>query len=97
MNSAISVSAQAVSRVSPFNVYTAGIKELGDRLAKGSITCREIVDIYLQQIKRHNGQLRALIHMMPEQQLVQLAAELDEERAEGKLRGPLHGIPIVLK
>lgn len=94
---AVNVKAPAVSHSAKFNVYTASIKEISDQLAKGSITSGEILDIYLQQIKRHNGRLRALIHTAPENRLIQIAAERDEERAAGKTRGVLHGIPVVVK
>lgn len=80
-----------------FNVYTAGIKELGDHLARGTLTSSQILSIYLQQIDRHNDRLRALIHVAPRDDLVRIAAERDTERKAGIYRGVLHGIPILVK
>lgn len=97
MTFVVNVPAQAVCHSLKFNVYTAGIKEISDQLANGSITSGEILDTYLRQIKKHNGRLHALLHTAPENQLTQIAAERDEERAAGKTRGVLHGIPIVVK
>lgn len=64
------------------------------------ITSVEIVEAYLHQIEQHNRrgrQLRALISVAPRHELLQIAMSLDDERARGKRRGPLHGIPVVLK
>ncbi|KAK5992138.1 putative amidase [Cladobotryum mycophilum] len=52
---------------------------------------------YLSQIKRHNDYLRAVINTAPESLLLERAHMLDEERKQGNIRGPLHGIPILIK
>jgi amidase len=65
-----------------------------------AISSVEIVELYLHQIEQHNRrgrQLRALISVAPKHELLKIAKKLDEERLRGKIRGPLHGIPIVLK
>lgn len=41
--------------------------------------------------------MRALISVAPKHEVLKIARKLDDERARGKVRGPLHGIPIVLK
>lgn len=74
--------------------------ELSEMLNAGAITSVEIVQCYLHQIEQHNRrgrQLRALISVAPRHELLRIARRLDEERARGKRRGPLHGIPIVVK
>lgn len=74
--------------------------ELSEMLNAGAITSVEIVQCYLNQIEQHNRrgrQLRALISVAPRHELLRIARKLDEERARGKRRGPLHGIPIVVK
>ncbi|HZW49806.1 MAG TPA: amidase family protein [Bacillota bacterium] len=67
-------------------------------LAKGEITSVELVKECLDTITRHNHSgkmINAVLELNPE---VLLQAEAsDRERANGKLRGPLHGIPILLK
>ncbi|KAF2477601.1 amidase signature enzyme [Lindgomyces ingoldianus] len=74
--------------------------ELSEMLNAGAITSVEIVESYLYQIEQHNRrgrQLRALISVAPRHELLRIARRLDDERLKGKRRGPLHGIPIVLK
>ena len=71
------------------------IPELQAMLASGQLTSRELVLGYLQRIAELNPLLHAVIETNP--QAVALAARLDNERRGGHLRGPLHGIPILLK
>lgn len=69
-------------------------------LNSGEITSVDLVEQSLEQIELHNTRglnLRALIFVAPEKLALARAAELDAERAAGKLRGPLHGIPILVK
>jgi amidase len=81
----------------PLVVSAFDISELMNAQAISSV---EIVELYLHQIEQHNRrgrQLRALISVAPKHELLKIAKKLDEERLRGKIRGPLHGIPIVLK
>ncbi|RYF33163.1 MAG: hypothetical protein EOO38_30350 [Cytophagaceae bacterium] len=74
--------------------------ELSELMNAQAISSVEIVELYLHQIEQHNRrgrQMRALISVAPRQELIKIAKKLDEERLRGKVRGPLHGIPIVLK
>ncbi|KAF2025374.1 amidase signature enzyme [Setomelanomma holmii] len=74
--------------------------ELSELMNAQAITSVEIVEIYLHQIEQHNRrgrQLRALISVAPKHELMKIAKKLDEERLRGKVRGPLHGVPIVIK
>ncbi|KAF2448138.1 amidase signature enzyme [Karstenula rhodostoma CBS 690.94] len=85
---------------SDFDPLVASAFELAEMLNAGAITSVEIVEAYLHQIEQHNRrgrQLRALISVAPRHELVRIARRLDDERSRGKRRGPLHGIPIVLK
>lgn len=87
-------------RQSDWDPLTSSAYELSELLNQGTITSVEIVETYLHQIDQHNRrgrQLRALISVAPRQELLRIAKKLDAERARGKRRGPLHGIPIVLK
>ncbi|KAF2277986.1 amidase signature enzyme [Westerdykella ornata] len=83
-----------------FDPLTATAWELSELLNTGALTSVEIVETYLHQIEQHNRrgrQLRALISVAPKHELIRIAKKLDAERARGKRRGPLHGVPVVLK
>jgi amidase len=79
----------------PFSVVEATIPDLQKALASGRVTSRQIVEQYLVRIATYDHRLRATIAVNP--RALQDADVLDRERAQGKLRGPLHGIPIALK
>ncbi|KAH0557049.1 hypothetical protein GP486_005161 [Trichoglossum hirsutum] len=80
-----------------FNPLTATISELQDKLAGGELRSVNLIDTYLSQIEKHNGYLHAVIVTAPRASLTRQAELLDKERREGSIRGPLHGIPILLK
>jgi Asp-tRNA(Asn)/Glu-tRNA(Gln) amidotransferase A subunit family amidase len=65
---------------------------------RGELTAVELVDIYLARIEaydRKGARLNAILRVNPRAR--EEAAALDRERAGGAVRGPLHGIPVVLK
>jgi len=71
------------------------ILEIGEKMRAGELDSRRLVKAYLERIQTHDPQLRSVIELNPD--ALALAANLDEERAAGKVRGPLHGIPILIK
>jgi amidase len=71
--------------------------DLQGLLEAGTITSVQIVLEYLAQIERYEPRLHAFISVAPRQLLLDAAVARDDEREGGHLRGPLHGIPIVLK
>ncbi len=79
----------------PFTVVEATIPEMQAALKSGRVTSREIVRQYLQRIGMYEEVLHAAITVNPK--ALELAEERDREREAGKVRGPLHGIPIALK
>lgn len=79
----------------PFSVVEASITQMRDALASGRTTSREIVMQYLARIGMYEDRLHAAIYVNPN--ALKEAEQLDRERAQGKLRGPLHGIPVALK
>ncbi len=79
----------------PFTVVEASIPEMQAALRSGRITSRELVQQYLDRIATNEDKLHAVITVNPN--ALAEADELDRERKSGKLRGPLHGIPIALK
>ncbi len=67
-------------------------------LDSGVLTCRDLVNMYLARIEALDQQgpaLRSVLELNPEAGAI--AAAMDEELADGQSRGPLHGIPVLLK
>lgn len=80
-----------------FDVLTADVKLLQALLSDGSTSSVDLVEAHVHQIRKHDGYLHAMLSMPPAQELKAIARALDEERQSGSTRGPLHGIPIILK
>jgi amidase len=78
-----------------FPVVETGIPEMRRALTDGRITSRQIVLEYLTRIALYEDQLKAIITVNP--QVLEEADARDRERAQGRVRSPLHGIPIALK
>ena len=78
-----------------FNVVETGIPELQRALTEGRVTSRQLVVEYLARIALYEDQLKAIITVNP--RALEEADALDRERAQGRVRGLLHGIPIALK
>ena len=85
----------AGSRTSPFTVVEASIADMQAAMTGGRTTSREIVQQYLTRIAFYEERLNAAIAVNP--RALAEADERDRERRSGRLRGPLHGIPIALK
>ncbi len=81
-----------------FQLNELSIADLHKAMDEGSLTSHEITRLYLDRIEkmdRRGPALRAVIEVNPE--ALEIAQKLDKERKDGKKRGPLHGIPVVLK
>lgn len=81
-----------------FPLEEASLEKLQAALAKGRTTSVALVKAYRQRIAAIDAKgpkLRSVIELDPD--ALKIAAERDRERKAGKLRGPLHGIPILLK
>lgn len=79
----------------PVNVVEAGIPALRTALDARRVTSRQLVEQYLARIALYEDRLNAIITVNP--RALQEADSLDRERMAGRVRGPLHGIPIALK
>jgi amidase len=79
----------------PFSVVEKSIAELRTALEQRRITSREIVQQYLTRIALYEDRLNAIITVNPK--ALEEAEERDRERAQGRVRGPLHGIPVAVK
>src|ERR1700680_3714777 len=92
----LACTAMAASPVmEPFNVVEANIPEMRTALEQKRITSRELVTQYLSRIGMYEDKLHCIITTNPN--ALKEADERDRERAQGRVRGPLHGIPIALK
>jgi aspartyl-tRNA(Asn)/glutamyl-tRNA(Gln) amidotransferase subunit A len=72
------------------------IADLQEAMASGSLTAQDLVRHAGAAIERLNPQLNAFVHVDIAAALA-VARERDAERASGKVRGPLHGIPVAIK
>ena len=82
----------------PFELEEDSIADLQGRLASGRETARSLTEKYLARIEsldQKGPALRAVLEINPD--ALSIAAALDRERKAGKVRGPLHGIPILIK
>jgi Amidase len=81
----------------PLRVSALDLQNLLDR---GHITTTSVIETYLAQIEAHNHnglKLHCMITTASKESLVKQATTLDRERKAGKIRSPLHGIPIIVK
>ena len=79
----------------PFSVVEATIPEMQKAMLDGRTSSRHVVEQYLQRIALYNSKFNAVITVNPK--ALEEADRLDQEHKAGKIRGPLHGIPIALK
>ena len=75
--------------------FEAPIAELGALQASGRLSAVELTGAYLDRIGRLDPLLHSVLETNPD--ALAIAARLDRERAGGRVRGPLHGIPILVK
>ena len=86
---------RSVSAAGDFQFVEATIPELQDAMASGQLTSAHLVRGYLDRIESLNPLLHSVIQTNPV--AVCIAQQLDEERRNGHVRGPLHGIPVLVK
>ncbi|VDB86705.1 unnamed protein product, partial [Peniophora sp. CBMAI 1063] len=81
-----------------YDLYEASVADLQDGLGRGLFTSVDLTKAYLARIDEVNvvgPELRAVLETNP--RALEQAAALDAERLANRTRGPLHGIPILLK
>ena len=81
--------------LSEFDLNEVTITGLQEKMSAGELTSAGICKKYLDRIAKVDPVLRAVIEVNPE--ALEIARQLDAERKSGKVRGPLHGIPILIK
>ncbi len=90
-------SAPAIA-VPPFELDEVTLDQLQKDMQGGRYTAKSLLDLYLGRIEAIDSagpQLRSIIELNPD--AARIAEALDAERRAGKVRGPLHGIPLILK
>jgi amidase len=81
-----------------FNVVEASIEDLQKAMASGRLTSRQLTSLYLARIKsldKAGPRLNSIIEVNPD--ALAIADAMDAERKAKKVRGPLHGVPILIK
>lgn len=81
-----------------FELHEASITSLQQQMKSGKLTSEGITKMYLnriEEIDKKGPSINAMIEVNPD--AVKIAAAMDDERKAGKLRGPLHGIPVLIK
>jgi amidase len=82
----------------PFQIEDATIAGLQEAMASGRLTAERLVELYIERITaldRHGPELRSVQELNPD--ALEIARTLDAERRNRGPRGPLHGVPILLK
>jgi amidase len=90
--------AQQAPNVAPFPLDEVTVAQLQDGMASGRYSSRRLVEMYTERINavdRQGPALRSVIELNPD--ALSIADSLDAERKAGRVRGPLHGIPILIK
>lgn len=81
-----------------FFLNEMSIDELQQQMQTGKLTAVKITKLYLQRIEtidKNGPQLNSIIELNPD--AIAIAEAMDKERKAGKIRGPLHGIPVLIK
>src|SRR5476649_475021 len=90
--------ASAASKHGPGGILDAGVWEQQQMMEAGKLTSHSLTSQYLARIKtidKAGPRLNAIIEINPE--ALKIALEMDRERGLKRVRGPLHGIPVLLK
>jgi amidase len=81
-----------------FELNETTIDELQQKMQSGNYTARSITEMYLKRIDtidKNGPKLNAVIELNPD--ALSIADAMDAERKAGKVRGPMHGIPVLIK
>ena len=84
-----------IARAQQFTVVEAGIADTRRALEQKRVTSHELIRQSLDRIATYEDKLHAVITVNP--RALAIADSLDRLRAQGKILGPLHGIPVALK
>lgn len=80
------------------NLEETSVNQLQEKMRQGALSATDITRGYLKRIEaidRQGPSLNAVIEINPD--ALSMAAAMDKERKQGRVRGPLHGIPVLIK
>ncbi|MGN6353748.1 MAG: amidase [Parafilimonas sp.] len=86
------------NNIDDFELDEATIDMLQQAMQSGKYTSRRITELYLKRIEaidKNGPKLNAVIEINPD--ALKIAGAMDAERKAGKIRGPMHGIPVLIK
>ena len=84
--------------IDDFELNEATIDELQQKMQNGTYTAKSLTELYLKRIEaidKKGPALNSVIEINPD--AISIAENMDRERKEGKVRGPMHGIPVLIK
>jgi len=84
--------------VKPFELDEITIADLQDGMKSGKYTARSLVERYsarIDEIDKHGPSINSVLELNPD--ALSIATSLDDERKAKGLRGPLHGVPVLIK
>lgn len=84
--------------IDSFELNEATVSELQSKMEKGILSSAQITSLYLKRIReidQSGFKLNSVIELNPD--ALKLAEEMDKDRKLGKIKGPLHGIPVLIK
>ncbi len=90
----ITIGGRAVTAQSR-GIEEATIAQLQSMMQRGQMSAKRLADTYLKRIASVDKMINSVIELNPD--ALAIAGQLDRERKAGKVRGPLHGIPVLLK
>ena len=85
----------ALVRATTLSLDSASIADLQAAFGAGALTSEKLTSLCLARIAAYDPKLHAIITLNP--RALETARALDAERKAGKIRGPLHGVPVILK
>ena len=86
---------RSASAAGGFDFVERSIPELQAAMASGQLTSHDLTQGYIRRMQSLNPTLNAVIEVNPN--AIAIATQLDNERRHGHVRGPLHGIPLLVK
>jgi len=91
-------SKEVANSIPPFELEEVTVQEMQKGMESGKYTAKLLTELYLKRIEdidKNGPKVNSVIEVNPD--AIAIAEQLDKERSEGNIRGPLHGIPIMIK